>query len=238
MDAKERKELAKAIRAGKVRVTLQLADPKEGRKDTPIELDMSVAMNRLSLLRSVLNKNIKYEKIFEELPSAPPLLVSSVVIPDSKTTQGVLIKATSLAWSIIVERLSKDWDLAYSIPPDKWEEIVAGAYVNAGFEVVLTPRSGDDGRDVIATTKGIGCIKIVGSVKAYKPGHLVSHEHVREMIGVLAAEPDASKAIITTTSDFAPRIKINPRVAAFLPTRLELVNGGELQKWLSDLAKN
>jgi restriction system protein len=103
--------------------------------------------------------------------------------------------------------------------------------------VVLTRRSGDDGRDVIATTKGVGCIKILGSVKAYKPGHLVTHEHVREILGVLLAEPNASKAIITTTSDFAPKIRSNPRIATFLPTRLELMNGEQLQKWLADLTK-
>ena len=55
---------------------------------------------------------------------------------------------------------------------EKWEEMIAGAYSRAGFdEVILTPRSGDYGRDVIAIRKGIGCIKIIGSVKAYKPGH-------------------------------------------------------------------
>ncbi|WP_370137360.1 hypothetical protein [Bradyrhizobium sp. USDA 313] len=34
--------------------------------------------------------------------------------------------------------------------------------------MTLTPRSGDHGRDVIAVRSGVGCIKIIGSVKAYK----------------------------------------------------------------------
>jgi restriction system protein len=57
--------------------------------------------------------------------------------------------------------------------PDK--EIIAGAYHRSGFdEVILTPRSGDHGRDVIAIKKGIGSIRVIDQVKAYKPGHLVT----------------------------------------------------------------
>jgi restriction system protein len=55
-------------------------------------------------------------------------------------------------------------------------------------------------------------------------------------MGVVAADPKASKGIITTTSDFAPRIRTDPSIAPFLPTRLELMNGEELQKWLIDLS--
>jgi restriction system protein len=65
-----------------------------------------------------------------------------------------------------------------------WEEIVACAFDKAGFdEVILTPRSGDHGRDLIALKRGAGSIRIVGSVKAYKPGHLVSYDDVRALLG-------------------------------------------------------
>jgi restriction system protein len=177
------------------------------------------------------------EDLLETKKQKIDLSVASVIIPDKKVTEGVLIKATSVVWASVLEELEKhDWKNAHEIPPRIWEEIVAGAFVKAGFnEVILTPRSGDHGRDVIAIKKGIGSIKVLDSVKAYKPGHLVTKEEVHALMGVVALDPNASKGILTTTSDFAPRLFEDPRLADALPTRIELMNGAALRKWLNDL---
>lgn len=169
----------------------------------------------------------------------PALDVKGIIIPERADDVGILVKSTSLVWRAIVERLHADWNEAYSIPANVWEEIIAGAFNKAGFDqVTLTPRSGDHGRDVIAIKRGIGCIKIISSVKAYKPGHLVKHDDVRALLGVMTGESDTSKGIITTTSDFAPRIPTDPFIKPFLPTRLELVNGAQLRDWLTSLTKS
>ena len=102
---------------------------------------------------------------------------------------------------------------------------------------MLTPPSGDGGRDIIATSKGYGSIRILDQIKAYKPGHLVTADEVRSMLGTLSADTRASKGIITTTSDFAPRIEIDEGIAQFLPTRLELKPQDKLLDWLGSLAK-
>lgn len=168
----------------------------------------------------------------------PTLSVSAVIVPEKKVAEGLLIKSTSVAWAAIIDELEKDWTKAYQIDSRVWEEIIAGAYSQAGFdEVILTPRSGDFGRDVIAIRHGIGCIKIIGSVKAYSPGHLVNHDDVRSLLGVMSGEQNTSKGILTTTSDFAPRIPTDPFIKPFLPTRLELMNGARLKSWLVDLTK-
>jgi hypothetical protein len=94
--------------------------------------------------------------------------VASVLIPEKRVHEGFLIASTSVVWKGIIKKLRSDWTAAYQIPPHVWEEVVAGAFKNYGFdEVILTPRSGDFGRDVIATRRGVGCIKIIGSVKAF-----------------------------------------------------------------------
>jgi hypothetical protein len=55
-----------------------------------------------------------------------------------------------------------------------------GAYKKVGFEeVILMPRSGDYGRDVIAIKKGLGLGLIIDQVKAYNPSHLVNANDVR-----------------------------------------------------------
>jgi restriction system protein len=166
------------------------------------------------------------------------LIISALIEPDAKVADGLSIQAITISWQEIVKHLERNWDHAHEIPPEKWEEIIAGAFKKEGYdEVILTPRSDDKGRDVIAIRKGIGTVKILGSVKAYGPGRLVRHDDVRALVGVLAMEPDSSKGIITTTSDFAPKVYTNTQYKALMPTRLELVNGKQLQEWLAKLAK-
>lgn len=173
-------------------------------------------------------------KVFEQIRR--PLVLTSIIIPDEKTTEGLLVKSASLVWTDIVRTLIRNWKEAFIIPPDKWEEIFAGAFKVAKFDqVILTPRSGDHGRDVIAVKNGVGCIKIIGSMKANQAGNLASYDDVRSLLGVMAGERDTSKGIVTTTSDFPPNILKDPFIAPFVPTRLELMNGQALQRWLGNL---
>jgi len=167
------------------------------------------------------------------------LSIGPVIIPERKSTEGVLMRSTSAVWGEVVKRLEKDWNEAFSIPDRIWEEIIAGAFVKDGYsEVVLTPRSGDFGRDVIARSRGVGCVKVIGSVKAYDRGNPVRQDDVRALLGVLHAEQDASKAILTTTSTFATRLRSDPFIKPDLPYRLELIDGDELQAWLVALNKD
>lgn len=57
------------------------------------------------------------------------------------------------------------------------------------------------------------------------------------MLGVLSAEPNVSKGLITTTSRFAPGIETDSGLAAFMPYRLELKDGDQLRRWLLELGK-
>jgi restriction system protein len=162
--------------------------------------------------------------------------LQTVVLQGEKTHEGRLITAVTIPWFEILKILQRDPTVAYEIPPRKWEEIIAGAYWKAGFdEVTLTPPSGDHGRDVIATKRGLGTIRIIDQVKAYKPGHLVTADDVRALMGVLQGD-GASKGFLTTTSDFAPRLHEDPLIIPFIPSRLELINGQMLLERLKELA--
>jgi restriction system protein len=74
-------------------------------------------------------------------------------------------------------------------------------------------------------------------VKAYAPGNLVRHDDLRALAGVLSGDPKATKGIITTTFDFAPKIITDPFISPFIPYRLELMNGAALLKWLEQIVK-
>ncbi len=157
------------------------------------------------------------------------LTVGTVIIPDRQDAEGILVKSYADLWLEIARHLGADWSLAFGIDPRVWEELLAAAFTRAGYGVTLTPRSGDRGRDIIAARTGVGSMRILGSMKAYKPDHLVTREHVHEMLGVVTADQAASKGIIATTSDFAPRILDDPGLSRSVPYRLELMNGIELR---------
>ncbi len=168
--------------------------------------------------------------------SSTNLLLQAVVLPGVKTDEGQLIVAVALPWFDIIKLLKNDPTIAYKIHHRKWEEIIAGAYKKAGFEeVTLTPGSGDFGRDIIAVKRGLGSVRIIDQVKAYKPDHLVIADDVRALLGVLQGD-NASKGFLTTTSDFAPTLKDDPLIRPFIPSQIELVNGEMLLKRLEELS--
>lgn len=166
------------------------------------------------------------------------LLQAQIVLKKSNVAEGEIVIASSIPWRAIYDRIKKDPQLLenFAKHPRQFEEFIAGAYDAAGWdEVVLTPRSGDGGRDVIAVKYGFGSIRFLEQTKAYSPGHLVSHNDVRAMLGVLTTDPNSSKGLITTTSDFQPTVRLSPEFRPFLPHRLELKNGKELVKWLESI---
>jgi restriction system protein len=176
------------------------------------------------------------QKVAED-ESLPELLLQAVVECSESTDDGQLIEAVAVPWFEIVRLITKMPEAVYEIPWRKWEEIIAGAYEREGYRVILTPRSGDDGRDVIAERTGVGSIRIVDQVKAYGPRHLVTADEVRAMLGVLEADRNVSKGVITTTSEFAPEVSHNGKLAAFMPYRLELKPRSVLLPWLQMIAQ-
>jgi restriction system protein len=167
------------------------------------------------------------------------LLQAAVVSVGGSTTEGDLIVGVAIPWFEIIRHLQRDPEFLYKIHWRKVEELIAGAYEREGWQdVILTPRSRDGGRDVIASKRGLGSIRILDQVKAYKPGHLVDADEVRAMLGVLEAEQNVSKGLVTTTSSFAPGVETDSRLARFMPYRLELKNGSELLRWLTSLLED
>ena len=74
-------------------------------------------------------------------------------------------------------------------------------------------------------------------MKAYAPGHVVSNDEVLSMLGVLMRDQNVSKAIITTTSSFAPGVYADKSLKALMPYRLELKDGQQLTDWLKAISK-
>jgi len=167
------------------------------------------------------------------------ITVQSVVKLENVTEEGNIIKLIEPAWGEIIRNIQADPKMIYEISWRKWEELIAGAYDKRGFdEVILTPRSCDLGRDVIAVKHGWGSVRIIDQVKAHKHSNPVTANDVRALLGVLQADHSATKGVVTTTADFAPKISEDVLIKPFIPFRLELINGKQLIKLLSDLLKS
>ena len=161
----------------------------------------------------------------------PELLFGlSLVGLGERTVEGVIIGAIRPAWRRFLGELSNNPEALYQLDPRQFEELVAGAYREEGWRVTLTPRSGDRGRDIIAEREDIGAIRVLDQVKLYAPEHTVPANDVRALYGVLSLDQRASKAIITTSSRFAPGAY--QEFAALTPSRLELRDGTKLLAWL------
>jgi restriction system protein len=166
----------------------------------------------------------------------PEVTLQAVVERIGDADDGSIISTLGPAWVAIMDLLAQDPDALHKLTDRQFEELIAATYDKAGYdEVILTPRSGDFGRDVIAIKRGWGSIRIIDQAKKYKPGHLVTANDVRALSGVLHGDPKATKGIVTTTSAFAPRIEVDPYLAPLMPFRLELVNGEDLKARLQQL---
>ncbi len=180
------------------------------------------------ILKRLLNNAVR------SVTNIPKILLGSVVTLGDRVSDGEVVEAVTIPWCHLARELKQDPSLLFKFDPRKLEELIAAAYYEEGFEVILTPRSGDGGKDVIATKPGRFSIRVLDQVKRYKPGHLVTAEEVRAMLGVLARDPKASKAYVTTTADFAPGVR--NAFADTIPTRLDLRNGEMIQEWVQELA--
>ena len=171
---------------------------------------------------------------------APLIAVQEVVLQSvfvefgEKTDEGMLIRAVTLPFLQIIKEIEHDPDVLTRLTPRQFEEIIAGAYIRDGWpDVVLTPASGDRGRDVIATRPEFGQIRIIDQAKRFDPKYKVSANDVRALIGVLHMQQNVTKAFVTTTSTFAPGIY--DEFKGLIPNRLVLRNGEQVNQWLTGI---
>jgi restriction system protein len=153
--------------------------------------------------------------------SSPSILLQAAVTLEGKTDDGRSVQIAMVPWLSFIELMLRDPNALYQLSPREMEVFIASTYEQQGWDAVLTPLSGDRGRDVIATKKGFGSVRIFDQVKKYKPDYLVTRDDVMGMIGVLQTDQNVSKGIITTTSNFAPGVFKDASIMRFTPFRLE-----------------
>lgn len=172
------------------------------------------------------------------IPDDAPLIIMQTLLTfGDKTQEGQLVEMVRDPWYEILKMIERDPNEIYNLDPRKFEELIAGAWLKRGYQVELTPPSGDKGRDVVLTVPGVGGVRIFDQVKRYKISRPVTYEEVSALVGTLVFEGNVSKGIVTTTSSFAPKIYTNPKVKQLMPWRLELRPRDSLLSWLNESLK-
>ena len=157
----------------------------------------------------------------------PTLVMQTLIISETKTADGMLIQAVTIPWKEILKLIKDDPNLIYQIDPWKWEEIIAGSYRASGLfdEVVLTPRSGDHGIDVIATRHGFCSIRCIESVKRYTPGKVVTANDVQALALKVLANHNVTKGLFLRPGNSHRGLRMTPTSSRSFPTALNWSTG-------------
>ncbi len=104
----------------------------------------------------------------------------------------------------LLEKLKRQPDSIFDLPPRRFEELVAELLDGMGFEVELTKETRDGGKDILAyMNTRIGKFLCLVEAKKYRQDRTVGVELVRTLYGTLC-DYQANSAMLVTTSSFSP----------------------------------
>ena len=149
---------------------------------------------------------------------------------ESEEYRRVVVDVSSVNAELL-RLLKREPESAWKLPPRKFEEIVAEILSKQGYEVSLTPASGDGGFDMYAARKdGLGKFLYLVECKRYVPPSKVGVEIVRSLYGVVQTQRATAGAIVTTSFFTGGAEQFQREVQH----QLHLHNYIVLQKWIRD----
>jgi hypothetical protein len=132
-------------------------------------------------------------------------------------------------WDEILKQINQDFSSIYSIEPRKFEELVAELLDRDEFQVEITPKTRDGGRDILAYKESdVGTHLFLIECKRYAAHKKIGLDIVQRLHGVRDDER-ASAAVIVTTSSFSPDAKQFEERNKYV---ISLRDGNYLQGWI------
>jgi HJR/Mrr/RecB family endonuclease len=117
------------------------------------------------------------------------------------------LRTVKFAPLTLLDRVLRDPELMRQLHARQFEQFIAALVEQLGFEdVVLTPQSGDGGRDVLASRRISGLrMMFAFECKKYAPENPVGPDIARALLGTIShASTRATQGVIVTTSSFTP----------------------------------
>lgn len=136
----------------------------------------------------------------------------------------------------LIAALKSDDQLLSEITPRQFEEIVAEVFKAKGYEVDITKKTRDGGKDVIAIhTDSLGIRnKYFIECKCYSESNKISVDVVRALYGVKNTKDGPNKAVVVTTSTFTSDARKFVENEASSSWDLSLVDREQLLQWLNE----
>jgi restriction endonuclease Mrr len=114
-----------------------------------------------------------------------------------------ILEVVSLFDRELIRQLSQEPNQLRTIGRRDFERLVAELFSGFGYEVELTQRTRDGGKDIVAIRRCEVETRFLVECKRPDPGNVIGVSTVRELYGVKSDE-GASKAILATTTYFSP----------------------------------
>lgn len=184
------------------------------------QISVSLPTEQLEFLRSISTSNVDLSSIIEQL-SVEALPIGEFEREEeedalleesnkSEITEEVhdrleLVRFLPLK---VIDAVAANPELMRGLDPRDFEKLVAELLNSLKFEnIILTPRSGDGGRDVIAT-KFVSGIPLLFSFECKRYADKIGLDLMRGLLGSVAHGPTkANKGVLVTTSSFTKGAK-------------------------------
>jgi restriction endonuclease Mrr len=145
-----------------------------------------------------------------------------------------IIQVASFIDRALIARLQQYPEDLRIIDRRKFEQLVAELFAGFGYEIELTQRTRDGGKDIIAIKRREVDIKFLIECKRPDPGNPVGVSTVRELYGV-KIDDGASKAILATTTYFSHDAKLFSDKHQW---ELELKDFDAIRVWIGEYMKS
>lgn len=140
--------------------------------------------------------------------------------------------------SDLINNISQNPKILYQIDPRLFEKLVAEIFFRHGFQVELTKKTRDGGRDIIAIKSDLEIkSKYIIECKRYAAHRPVSIDLVRSLYGVQVCE-GANKSVLATTSYFTPDAKKFADTARSTEWAMDLKGYNDVMLWISNTPKS
>jgi restriction system protein len=131
----------------------------------------------------------------------------------------------------LLAKIARTPSLVYGVDPRKFEELTAELFSTLGYEVELTPKSKDGGRDLHVAKKGpLGSLLFYVECKRWAPHRPVKVGLVRQLHGTVQADR-ATAGLMVTTSTFSRGAR---QFQSSISRQLLLADYLEFQGWMAE----
>jgi len=159
---------------------------------------------------------------------------SRIFVPEQKN----IITGLQSGIITLLNKIESSPNIVYSIKSREFEELIAYVFKKEGFDVQLTKKTRDGGRDIIALKNDLGIpLKYIIECKRWANDRPVSVDIVRALYGVQMQE-GANKSVVATTSYFSPEAKNFATSIETTKWQMSLKDHQDIMKWLVDANKS